>query len=365
MDPSRLFPRRRIAAAALLAACLGCAHVPQQSEEAKNARIEASTAELRLRVVELGREAMREVEIAADSIDAGDADARFRRNTLLWKLSTVSAASEAVLRENPVHAMVDLYAFRLQLDGFLASPAGSAAFGADVVVGRRAVARFARRWEDVADQVGAEFDAEHRAEVQRWADAHPLGPLPFTRAAVIGELALTLRVRDASFVASVGGIQNTLDRLEHRASLLNEYAIKQGLWISQYAALEVRTTPEASELTRTLAGTRNLVETAPGLVADERATILADVERQRLETLTALAGERAILLQALADERALILDAVNTERILTMQGADSLRVRVAADAMRVVDHLMLRVAELAGALLVVSALGLHFLRRTA
>ena len=62
MDPSRLFPRRRIAAAALLAACLGCAHVPQQSEDAKNARIEASTAELRLRVVELDREAMRVVD---------------------------------------------------------------------------------------------------------------------------------------------------------------------------------------------------------------------------------------------------------------------------------------------------------------
>jgi hypothetical protein len=195
MEPGRLLTGCRLAAALILVGCLGCAHVPQQSEAAKNAQIEASTAELRLRAVELGRDAMREVEIAADSIDARSVAARIRRNTLLWMLSTVSGATEAALRDNPVHAMVDLYAFRLQMEGFLSSTAGYANFGADVALGQRAVARFAKRREEVAVQVGAVFDDENRAAVQRWADAHPLDRLPFTRTALVGELAGTLRVQ--------------------------------------------------------------------------------------------------------------------------------------------------------------------------
>jgi len=46
-----------------------------------------------------------------------------------------------------------------------------------------------------------------------------------------------------------------------------------------------------------------------------------------------------------------------------MKEADSLRVRLVADEIRVVDHLMLRVAELLGALLVVVGIGLPLLLR--
>lgn len=60
----------------------------------------------------------------------------------------------------------------------------------------------------------------------------------------------------------------------------------------------------------------------------------------------------------MASERALILEAVDDQRRRVMRDADSLRVRLVADEVRVVDHLMLRAAELLGALLVVVAVGL-------
>jgi hypothetical protein len=365
MGSGRFLRECRLVPPLLLVACLGCAHVPQQSETMQNAQIEASSAELRTRVVELGREMIREVEIAADSIDARNADVGIRRSTLLWRLSTVSEATEVALRANPVHAMIDLYALRLQMDGFLSSAAGYASFGADAVLGRRAMARLAKSWEEAAEQIQAEFSDENRAAVQRWADAHPLDRLPFTRTSLLADLATTLRSQPGSIGAAVGGIQGTLDRLEYRASFLNESAVKQGMWISQLAAYEVRSTPEASELTRTLTGTRTLVEDAPELMERERSTILADVERQRVETLAALAQERAIVLQALASERALILQAADAQRRLLMQDVDSLRLRAEADAIRVVDHLMLRVAQLTGALLALGVVGLLILRRRA
>src|SRR5262245_12716143 len=113
---------------------VACAHIPQQSEAVKRAGLQASTAELRTRAVELGRELMREIELAADSISSRSTDPAIRRNCALLKLSTLSAGTEAVLRQDPVVTMLDLYAFRVQLSDFLSSPAGYSSLGPDVSI---------------------------------------------------------------------------------------------------------------------------------------------------------------------------------------------------------------------------------------
>lgn len=365
MGRDRVSNAVRILAASFLAGTLSCAHIPQQSQSLKQASIEASTSELRTRVVELGRDAMREVEQAADSIDNRTTDAKIHGNTLLLRLSTVSGATEAVLREDPIIAIVDIYAFRLQLSAFFSSPAGISYFGEDAAIGGRAMDRLAAGWEETAQAAGGNLKQETRALIHTWADEHPIDRLPFTRYSLVGEFARRLRDNESSIGATVGGMQESLGRFEHRASLLDEYAVKQGMWISQYAALTVGGTPEATELARTMTDARGLIDDAPNLIARERATIIADVERQRLETLETLAQERNILLQAIASERATILESVIQQRIEVMHSADSLRVKATADAMRVVDHLMLRIAELTGALLLLGATGMLFMRRRA
>ena len=262
----------------------------------KRAGLEATTSELRTRAVELGRQTMREIEIAADSIDTGPADPRILRNTLFLRLSTVPAVTEAVLREDPVAAMLDLYTVNAQLSGFLASPAGSSALGDDVAMGRRAMARLAERWEGVATSMGANVKAESRDMLASWARAHPIDRLPFTRTSVVGDLSRVLRDQQAGIGAAVGGMQESLDRLEFRVSLANENAIKEAVWLSRLAALEVSGSPEATELKGTLTSTRSLIENAPEIVERERAALLADVDRQRRATLAALAEERTILI---------------------------------------------------------------------
>jgi hypothetical protein len=329
----------------------------------KRAGLEATTSELRTRAVELGRETMREIEIAADSIDAGTADPRILRNTLFLRLSSVPAVTEAVLREDPVVAMLDLYGFNAQLKDFLASPAGSAALGDGAAIARRAVGRLAERWEVVATSAGADVKDENRDKLASWARAHPIDRLPFTRASVIGDLGQILRNQQSGIGAAVGGMQASLDRLEFRVSLANESAVKQAVWLARLAALDASGSPEAAELKGTLTSTRSLIESAPDLVDRERLALAADVDRQRRETLVDLAEERTILLGAVLSERTAILLAVTEQRLQVMKEADSLRVRLVADEIRVVDHLMWRITELLGALLVVVAIGLPLLLR--
>ena len=351
----------------ILALGVGCAHVPQQSTSVKRAGLESSTTELRTRAIELGRDAIRDLEIAADSIDAATQDPNIHRNTLYLRLSAVPAIIEASLRADPVIAMLDLYAFRAQLAAFVTSAAGQAAFGDAVAIPRRALERNAERWEAVAALVGSRLTDEQRASIASWVASHPIDRLPFSRPSMVGALASKLRDAQTSIGAAVGGMQESLDRLEARISLANEYTIKQAQWLARLAALDVGRTSQAAELEGTLRSTRDLIEGTPDLVARERAAALADVDRQRRETLADLEAEvarqRLALVASVAEERALVLAAVDEQRRRAVRDADSLRVRLVADELHIVDHVLLRLAVMIGALVVAGGIGLLLLRR--
>lgn len=349
---SRLLP------AVMLAACASCAHVPQHSESVKQAGIEASDLELRTATVALGRDFLRAIEVAGDSIETVTQAEGVRRNSLLWKLSCVPAVEEAVLREDPIIAIIDLTAFYAQARDFLDSPAGAETFGAELPVAQRGIARLQAGWMAAAASVGVHLSDADRDKLLAWARAHPLERVPFTRATLAGGLAHTLRDQNSSIGAAVGGMQESLDRLEFRIGLTNEFAVKQAAWLSQLAAMDVRTSPEAAELRQTLGSTRALLEETPDLVRGERIAVLQDVDRQRVATL-------ATLLREVANERTVALATVDEQRRLAMTDVDSLRVRLVADELRVVDHMVLRLAQLVGALVVVTGTGLLLTRRRA
>jgi hypothetical protein len=343
----------RLLATVILGACAACAHVPQQSESAKRAGIEASNLELSTRTVTLGREFLREIELAGDSIEAGTQDVHIRRSSLQWKLSSVPAVEEAVLREDHVIAMFDLFAFRGQMADFLNSPAGAEAFGAELPLAQRALLRIDPEWAAAAASIGVHMPEASRERFDEWVRTHPIERVPFTRSTIVGEMTLRLRDQESSIGAAVGGMQEALVRLELRISLANEFAVKQAVWLTQLAALEVATSPETSNLSSTLTSTRTLMDETPDLILRERIATLEDVERQRRETIATLREERATVLATLANERAVVLDGVDEQRRRAMRDLDSLRARVADDAIRVVDHLLLRLTVLVAALLVV------------
>jgi hypothetical protein len=77
-------------------------------------------------------------------------------------------------------------------------------------------------------------------------------------------------------------------------------------------------------------------------------------KRQRRESIATLQEERATVLAVLVEQRAMVMAAIDEQRRLAMRDVDSLRVRVIADEIRVVDHAILRVAELIGVLVLLA-----------
>jgi hypothetical protein len=225
----------------------------------------------------------------------------------------------------------------------------------------RAVARAQRRWEQETAAAKYRMSDTTRVRIAAWVEANPIDRVPFSRPSMVA--ALSMADTEAGIGAAVGGIEESIARLELRVSLAHEYAVKEATWLSRLAAIDLDASSQAAELRSTLGSTRSLVEEAPQLVRSERAVVLDDVDRQRRETLEVLAEERAILLRAVAEERAILLAAVDEQRRLAMRDVDSLRVRVLEDGTRVVDHLVWRLAQLMGALGVLGFLGLWLLGR--
>jgi hypothetical protein len=306
-----------------------------------------------------------EIELAADEIDAGATDSRVHSNTLLWRLSSVPATVEAALRPDPGIAFLDLYALRLQLERFFRSEAGKENFGGNVAPGLAAMARFSVRWEAEVSAMGGVFRDEGRATVQSWADAHPIDRLPFTRPSLVGALANEIREQHTSIGTAVGGMQESLDRLEDRVSLFDDYGVKQGLWVSQLAAIETRSSPEASALLDTLGQIGTLAGQTPALMGRERAALLAEVNREREQTLQTVIHERTLVVQELVNQRELILRGVDQQRRETLEDLETLRAKTTQDAMRVVDHFMLRLTELTAAALTLFIVAAFVIRRWA
>jgi hypothetical protein len=249
--------------------------------------------------------------------------------------------------------------------GFLTSVAGDSSFGADAAIGQRAMARFSERWEAVAIEIGAHISDSSRVPVQEWADAHPIRGLPYTRTSIAGTLAKRLRDQELTLQTSVGGIEQSIDRLHDRLSFLDEYAVKQGMWITQYATLQARRSPELTEMSRALGQTGSLAQRTPELLAHERAILLAELNRERIEFMAAIDRERVIVQQDVADERKIVLREMSEQRRIAMQQVDTVRTRAAVDLLHMADRLVFRLAELVAAALAVVGVAWLALRRKA
>src|SRR5262249_43149737 len=154
-------------------------------------------------------------------------------------------------------------AYRDQLMGFLASPHGDLAFGAGTPIAQRAIARLDSSWRHSGALVGVSWSPELRRAYEAGLVEHPIEGVPFTRPPVVTALAKLMSVQGSGIGAAVGGMQESMARLELRVSLADEFAAKQVGWWTRLALLDAAASPDAADVRGTLHSTRGLVEDTP------------------------------------------------------------------------------------------------------
>ncbi|NNE35671.1 MAG: hypothetical protein HKN13_10560 [Rhodothermales bacterium] len=326
--------------------------------------IEMSSRELRVRVIEFGRYFSATVEQSADRILVTSSDPAERRYALLWKARAIPAAQEAVLQIDPLMALVDIWAFAMQMEVFFESGPGKLWF----TEGRSEVLATAGKLVGDAHSfavrisVSGDVDAPEQ-EIRGWVNNHPIEDDLFLRDSVIGSGANLLGSQRGAF-ALVEDMNTTTREVGYRLAFYNEYLLKQVRWALELGGDDLLRVPRIDSL---LTAVQHTLSIADGLTSEfdalaarerdalltsagqERAIVLAELNRQRIALLSTLSDERAIVLDAVSRERIAAMAAIRSEREATIETLASAIEDAKLESRAIVDYAVYRFGILLGA----------------
>jgi hypothetical protein len=330
--------RLGILATALIAA--GCSlisvKIPERPLSARDLNTRFLTRELSYHFIAA-------VGSCADEIAIGETDPAVRENALRWKIAAADASERAATRIVPLMALIDSWALARQMHVFLTpGNPGGALFGAHQASALAVAGALESDTEDLARRLAAPGDfSRYERFVAGYAGAHPIASLAFVRPSVV-EAWSESEGGELKLADSMGTIPEAMSDLSDRLKMSSEALALQTLWRTELAFEESGYSGRdlhaaLAQLDERLARLTGAAESAPGLVADVRRSVL-DVLRQ-------VDASSAALIGALRSEREALAANVHTEREAVLGAADAERRAIAADAGRIADQVVRQSGE--------------------
>ena len=341
-------PRRELLGVLLVQALAAACHLntlpPPGLAEQQNLSVVGS--ELRVRVRALVGPYVGALEAAADEAAVRCPDPIVRQNALAWKIQAVPLAQDALLQADPLVALVDGWAYAVQLRNLLGGEAGADALGACTAAAASSMRRLAEAARAIAVEVAGRDVTRADRLVERWAYEHPLRALLAPRATVAAALATATTRKELGALAAVGTIVETLDDLTTRIAAYRETILKEARWTGELAVaqagasdLAARAAEDAARLALAADRMGALVERIPALLEREREAAVAAVRGERVAVLADLDRQRTETLRAMRSETETVFGRMDG---LSRGAIDE----ASARAERIVDRAFLRTAEL-------------------
>jgi hypothetical protein len=285
----------------------------------------------------------------------------------------------AAFQPDPLAAAMDLWLLAYQMEECLAAGIGPCDLGEQQPLAREA-GRVQR--EEFEAQIGQAATSPQAFQhfkklIEETARQYPLtedGAIA-RRHTMTAKLARVMGAESRDAFTVIGDVGMTLTDLTSRLNTYIGDVARLARWHAELLVEDMKAWPEVTgsvadlhrvadsldEVADTLepAGLDALFDRPMDFVEGERQAVLRDVDRQRVLTLQYVTAEREAVLAAVDAERIALMAQVHQERIEAMEDVDNLgRDLVDAavvQAFRVVDHLVWRLAQLFGGLLVLAA----------
>jgi len=352
----------------------------------KESDVAVSAEQLRVQVRALAVPFSGIMEEAADDylLEAAH-DPENVRNALLWKINGIPAMHMTLFAQDPLAAIIDTWVLLAQmrlahdddLDGIADDPEGQRVL--------RAVDRMEDSIEDLARSTVANGDISFaRDRVYELAMSSPIDSSFTTRPSTAAHIAAFESHTKPGLGAAVDTLTTSVGDVWARLDVYSAFIPKQARWQAELMVLDIvggRDPGEALDdfatITRAIDQIAATVETAPGLVSEEREAVMLALQVERaivLETLhdelvqsydfisrermafsESVQVERKALLDALTQERMAVIEAIHAERITTMEDLESIAGGLSEDALaRLVDRVFLRLALVLAVVFVVA-----------
>ena len=361
----------------------GCASVPKEDKLLEERTgLHVSAAQLRVQVRTLARPFGGVIEGAADRALSEARTPEDRVRALRFKINGIPAVHGALFEADPVAALFETAALLDQMLLFVEEGPGSilsVQVRAQVVA---AVEDMKARLHRLGAALGVSPEDEARfwAKAEAWAREHPVTDSFAARETTQALFAKYLVSAQPGIRAMARRLDESVLDITLRFDLYAEYLAKQARWQAELMVEEAllrgvprRVLEEAGPLRAELtalpfdiAGERTRWAE---VVAAERALVLEWAHGERLETLDFIRAERKAVADVVASERQLVLDAIQGERRALLAEVGAQRVAAIADLegviarsltasrREVVDHAVLRLAQLMAVGIAVAFLG--------
>ena len=339
-----------------------------------------SAAELRIYLDELTGIFSGTIEQAADHVITASPANEIKRHALLWKINGIPAAYGALFQPDPAIAIIDAWAFSMQMVDYFERGPGKADFGLWHPIASEASRKLETRIGEMVASGMPNGDTDPlQQKIQTWVLAHPIERDFIYRDTVAPQLASIIGDQAMDAMQTVGtlviGVEELADRFTAHMNLLT----KQARWQAELVVAETAGRADIEGKLAMLAGVADSVnrlvpiaEQSATLIArereaffedlrQERIDVLSNIERQRLETISFVIGERATIIDDLTSERITIVDTLQLERESILQSIDAQRMatlielesvgnRILGKAQRqteqLIDHVFIRMLQL-------------------
>jgi len=348
MNATLLHRLQRVVAAALGAvAPLGLWGCISFSLEVPGEPLPPEQLRARIETRQYAADFIERVARAADIIADGTEDAGIRANTLRWKIGASVASRRAAYRPEPELALVDTWAFAVQMEAFFREGSGRELFGSRQQTALDAARALAQEADALAARrLAAGVLADYRKLVSDYAASERLSDLSFKRAP-IGPLWREAAARDGSVPKSGDAGSEVRADASDRLDIYGQRIPDELRWRAELAYVESGFQP--GDLSRAvkrfeeeLTKLSVLAQSQPELAMERLAALQAEMtrvfenfDRRWGETLAMLQVERAALTKDLEAMRVAMDATIERERNALYAAISLERAALAADVARI------------------------------
>jgi len=332
--------------------------------------------QVRLRVRALVEPYSGSIIESADRIRAGTTDRAIRREALLWKIEAVPALREALFRPNPFVAIGDTWALTWQMTDYFENGRGKQAFGAAAPIAATTCKYLENEMAGVAASITRSGDVSNVRKITRkWAAEHPIRHSIASRESTLSR-ALEREIQETFTAQEIAvNVAVTLDDLSRRIDIFSAQLLDQSRWQAELFAMDLaedyqmeKVIPLAEKAVQSatvavnalnrivphLEAALGTVKSAPDIIAEERAAAIEALQQELTRTIKFVQMERIAALEHLTRERVAALTALHDHIV---EERKALMGEMKAMGREVVDHGLLRTAQLVAAVLVALFVG--------
>ena len=307
-----------------------------KKKEAEGAKYVKSATELQLELDDLAGVFTGVIEQAADQVISESTDMNVKKHALLWKINGIPSAYRALFHNDPAVAILDTWAFSMQMLNYFKHGKGKQDFGKGYHIAHKSSRLLEAKLAQLVSSGLPDGNVEPlREDFRKWAAAHPIARDFMYRDTVIPILGEVIGDQQLDTLQTVGGLAIGIEEMADLFAVQVNLLTKQARWQTELLLMETFKNYDAQEAVSTI------VELAKSL--NEASPVVAQLPQL-------IPQEREVFFESLQAERMAILDSISKQSIVTLSEIESSSDRILKTTMDqsklIIDHIFIRILGL-------------------